>query len=72
MYFPDSGRTNGNSNVQNTIKKKGCQPQQADRAVWEQVTKGRAGVRWDSVLEKAWKGVGGHQEETLSAAHKEV
>ena len=27
-------------------------PAIADRAVWEKVTKGRAGIRWDSVVEK--------------------
>ena len=37
-----------------------------DRAVWEKVTKGRAEIRWDSVVEKAWKDVGGNQEEMLS------
>ena len=37
-----------------------------DRAVWEKVTKGRAGVRWDSVVEKVWKDIGGNQEEILS------
>ena len=25
------------------------------RAVWENVTKGCAGVRWDSIVEKVWK-----------------
>ena len=41
-------------------------PAIADRAVWEKVTKGRAGVRWDSVVEKVWKDIGGNQEEILS------
>ena len=27
-------------------------PAIADRAVWNKVTKGRAGKRWDSVVEK--------------------
>ena len=38
----------------------------ADRAVWEKVAKGRAGIRWDSVVEKVWKDIGGNQEEILS------
>ena len=38
----------------------------ADRAVWEKVTKRRAGIRWDRVVEKVWKDVGGNQEEILS------
>ena len=40
-------------------------PAIADRAVWEKLTKGRAGIRWDSVVEKAWKDIGGNQEEIL-------
>ena len=31
--------------------------------VWEKVTKGRAGIRWDNVVEKIWKHLGGDQEE---------
>ena len=38
-----------------------------DRAVWEKVTIGRAGVRWDSAVEKARKGIGGNQEDMVSA-----
>ena len=34
-----------------------------DIAVWEKVTKGRAGIRWDSVVEKVWKDIGGNQED---------
>ena len=30
-------------------------PAISDRAVWEKVTKGRAGIRWDSVINKVWK-----------------
>ena len=41
-------------------------PAIADRAVWEKLTKGRAGIRWDSVVEKAWKDIGRNQEEILS------
>ena len=37
-----------------------------DIAVWEKVTKGRAGIRWDSVVEKVWKDIGENQEEILS------
>ena len=52
------------------MKKGTCQkkrsPAIADRAVWEKVTKGRAGIRWDSVVEKVWKDVGGNQEEMVT------
>ena len=41
-------------------------PAIADRAVWEKVTKGRPGIRSDSVVEKVWKDIGGNQEEVLS------
>ena len=41
-------------------------PAVTDRAVWQKVTKERAGIRWDSVVEKGWKDVGGNQEEILS------
>ena len=41
-------------------------PAIVDRAVWEKITKGRAGIRWDSVVEKTWKALGRDQEEVLS------
>ena len=41
-------------------------PAIANRAVWEKATKGRAGIRWDSVVEKVWKDTGGNQEKILS------
>ena len=41
-------------------------PAIVDRAVWGKVTKGRAGIRWDNVVEKIWKGIGRAQEEVLS------
>ena len=41
-------------------------PAIADRTVWEKVAKGRAGIRWDSVVEKVWKDIEGNQEEILS------
>ena len=31
--------------------------------MWEKVTKGRAEIRWDSVVEKVWKDLGGKQED---------
>ena len=34
--------------------------------MWEKVAKGRAETRWDSVVEKLRKDVGGNQEKTLS------
>ena len=49
-----------------TCQKRGCQPI-VDGAVWEKVTKGRAGIRWDSVAEKVWKGIGRNQEDVMSA-----
>ena len=41
-------------------------PAIVDRAVWEKATKGRAGIRWDNVVEKIWKNIRGDQEEVLS------
>ena len=41
-------------------------PAIADRAIREKITKGRAEIRWDNVVEKIWKGLGGDQEDTLS------
>ena len=37
-------------------------PAIVDKAVWEKVTKGRAGIRWDSVVEKVWKDIGNQKE----------
>ena len=37
-------------------------PAIADRAVWEKITKGRAGIRWDNVVEKIWKDLGGNKK----------
>ena len=39
-------------------------PAIADRAAWE-TTKGGAGIRWDNVVEKILKGLGGDQEGIL-------
>ena len=47
------------------MPKRGCQPFIADRAVWEKVTQGRAGIRWDNVVDKVWKERGGNHEEVL-------
>ena len=33
--------------------------------MWEKVTKGRAGTRWDSVVEKVGKDIGGGKQEML-------
>ena len=41
-------------------------PAIANRAVWEKVTKKRAGIWWDSVVEKVRKDMGGSQENILS------
>ena len=40
-------------------------PAIADRVVWEKITKGRAGIRWDDVVEKIWKDLDRDQEEVL-------
>ena len=40
-------------------------PAIVDRAVWEKIKKGRAGIGWDNVVEKIWKHLGGDQEEVL-------
>ena len=41
-------------------------PPIVDRAVWEKVTRGRAGIIWDNVVEKIRKDLGGRQEKVLS------
>ena len=41
-------------------------PAIADRAVSEKTTKGRAGIRWDNVVEKIRKDLGGDQEKVPS------
>lgn len=33
-----------------------------DGAAWKKVTKGEAGIRWDSVVLKVWKALGGNQD----------
>ena len=59
----------GQHKVRNMPKKR--LPAIADRAVLEKHTKGRAGIRWDSVVEKVWKDRGGNQHEVMSV-HREV
>ena len=34
-------------------------PAIVDRAVWEKTTKGQAGIRWDNVIGRIWKDLGG-------------
>ena len=41
-------------------------PAIVDKAVWEKITKGRAGIRWNIVVEKIWKDLGVDQEEVLT------
>ena len=41
-------------------------PAIVDRAVREKVTKGRAGIRRDNVVESVWQDIGGNQEEEMS------
>ena len=38
-----------------------------NKYVWEKVTKGRAGIRWDNVAQEEWKDIGGQQEEAMPA-----
>ena len=40
-------------------------PAIGDDAVWEKITRVRAGIRWDDVVEKRWQDIGGDQEEVL-------
>ena len=40
-------------------------PATVDRAVWENITKGRGGIRWDKVVENILKDLGGGEEEVL-------
>lgn len=35
-------------------------PAEIDRVVWKKVTKRQAGIRWDSIVKKVWKGIGGN------------
>ena len=44
----------------------------ADRAVWEKVTEGRAGIRWDNVVEKVCKDIPGRRKPRRDAAHRKV
>ena len=64
----DVGRLKWQYKVRNMPKKR--LPAIADRAVWEKVKRARAGIRWDSVVEKAWKDIGGNQEEILLSIEK--
>ena len=41
-------------------------PAIASKLVWEKVTKGRAGIKWNRVVEKVWEDIGGNQDEILS------
>ena len=50
-------------NMEHTKKKL---PVIANSAVLEKVTKGRAGIRWDNVVDKIWKETNTHREEKLS------
>ena len=60
----DVRKLNWQYKVKNMPEKK--LPAIADDAVWEKIAKGRAGIRWDKVVEKIWKDIGGDQEEILS------
>ena len=38
--------------------------------LWEKITKGRAGIRWDNVVENIFKDLGEDQEEVLLSIEK--
>ena len=42
-------------------------PATVDGAVCEKVINGRGEIRWDIVVERVWKDIGGNQEEVMSA-----
>ena len=44
----------------------------ADKAVWEKITKGRAGIRWGTIVDKISKNLGGGQEEVPGTVYGEV
>ena len=39
-------------------------PAIGDRAVWEKLTRGRAGIRWGSLVDNVRKDTGGNHDET--------
>ena len=41
-------------------------PAIVDRFVWEKRMKGKAGIRWDKVVENIWKEIGGNTNEIMS------
>ena len=45
----------------------------ADGAAWEKITKRRAGIRWDGVVEKGWKELEGKTKKrgTTTACYRE-
>ena len=45
-------------------------PSIADRAVCDDAAKWRAGIRWDNVVEKVWKDLGGIQEDIQQCMEK--
>ena len=41
-------------------------PAIVDRFVWKKMMKGKAGIRWDKVVENVWKDIGGNKKDILS------
>ena len=41
-------------------------PAIVDRFVWKKRTKGKAGIRWDKVVENIWKEIGGDKNDIVS------
>ena len=60
----DAGKLRWQYKVRNVPNKRLAA--KADRAVWEKVTKGRAGMGWDSVFKQVWKDMGANEEEIIS------
>ena len=70
MYLPTINRGMRKLKRQHIVRsmpRRGCQPYIVDRAVWEKVAKGRAGIRGGSVVEKVRKDTGGNQQEIMPA-----
>ena len=40
-------------------------PAIVDKFVWKKRTKGKAGIRWDKVVENIWKEIGGNKKDII-------
>ena len=68
MYLLETNRDVKKLKWQNKVnnRQENRLPAIVDMAVWEQITKGRAKIIWDDVVEKVWEDLGGDQKEVLS------